>query len=33
MQEFWLEFSEEKVDLKKIIMLSTKITPSKARLD
>ena len=33
MQEFWSEFSEERVDLKKVLLISAKITPYKARLD
>lgn len=33
MQEFWSEFSEERVDLKKILLISAKITPYKAKLE
>lgn len=33
MQEFWSEFSEERVDLKRVLLISAKITPYKARLD
>jgi hypothetical protein len=33
MQEFWAEFGEEKVDLKRIMLIASKIFPFKARIE